>query len=189
MRYNRSERREQSPAICGSIAVFMYQQRRWSIPLLVVTLVVAADQASKAWVVQNLGPEPLLRRIGLVGDWFNIMYSHNTGIAFSLLQGMPEVLTVLSLVISGAAIYFYWTRLPSTRLLPQLIIGLIVGGGLGNVIDRARLGYVVDFIQVGWWPVFNLADSAICTGAALLMLLFLREEMAQRDDTQRTVSA
>jgi signal peptidase II len=169
--------------------VFTYQQRRWSVPLMVVAFVVTADQLSKWWVVQNLGPEILTRRIPVIGDWFNIIYTHNTGMAFSMLQNSPELLTATSILITTGAIYFYWTRLPSTRPLAQIVIGLIVGGGLGNLIDRIRLGYVVDFIQVGWFPVFNLADSAISCGAALLMLLFLREEQMRRGDEQQAVSA
>ena len=169
--------------------MFNRQQRRWSVPLTLAVLTVAADQATKLWVVQTLGPQTMARKITLVDDWFNLVYSHNTGIAFSLLQGQTALLTLTSLLITVGVIYFYWTRLPILRLLPQLISGLIVGGALGNIIDRARLGYVVDFIQVGWWPIFNLADSAICTGAALLMLLFMRDEMTQRGDTQRAVSA
>lgn len=168
--------------------MFNRQQRRWSVPLTLATLTIAADQATKFWVVQTLGPQTMARKITLVGDWFNLVYWHNTGIAFSLLQGQTALLTFTSLLITAGVIYFYWTRLPVLRLLPQLISGLIVGGALGNIIDRARLGYVVDFIQVGWWPIFNLADSAICTGAALLMLLFLRDELTQRGDTQRAVS-
>jgi signal peptidase II len=169
--------------------VFNRQQRRWSVPLTLATLTIAADQASKFWVVQTLGPEILTNKISLVGDWLNIVYSHNTGIAFSLLQGQTNWLALSSLLITAGAIYFYWRHLPNLHLLPQLIIGLIVGGGLGNLIDRVRLGYVVDFIQVGWFPIFNLADSAVCTGAGLLMLLFLRDELTQRDDTQQALSA
>jgi signal peptidase II len=169
--------------------VFTAQQRRWSVPLLIVVTVLVADQLSKWWVVQSLGPTILTRRIPLIGDWFNIIYTHNTGMAFSMLQNSPHLLTVTSLLITAGAIYFYWTRLPNRRILAQIVIGLIVGGGLGNLIDRVRLGYVIDFIQVGWFPVFNLADSAISCGAALLMLLFLRDETARRGDEQRVVSA
>lgn len=169
--------------------MFKRYQRPWSIPLTLVALLVVADQVSKYWVVQTLGPEIMQKRIALIGDWVNIVYSHNTGIAFSLFQGMSQILTITSLLVTVGAVYFYWTRLPRSQFLPQLIIGLIVGGALGNIIDRVRLGYVVDFIQVGWWPVFNLADSLICVGAALLMLLFLRDELTRQHDNQQVVSA
>jgi signal peptidase II len=67
-------------------------------------------------------------------------------------------------------------------------MGLILGGALGNVIDRIRLGYVVDFIQVGWFPIFNLADSAITVGAALLMLQYALDEIALRRVRQAMMS-
>jgi signal peptidase II len=80
----------------------------------------------------------------------------------------------VALLISAGAIYIYAQHLPNRRLIVQVSIGLIEGGALGNVIDRLRLGYVVDFIQVGWWPVFNLADSAISVGAVMLAVYLLR---------------
>ncbi|MEI8308865.1 MAG: signal peptidase II [Chloroflexales bacterium] len=164
------------------------QHGRWAVPAAITALVIAADQVSKAWIVQNLGPETMTRSITVVGDAAHIVYSHNTGVAFSLFQGMPQLLTVAGLMIVAGAIYFYATQLPNRRVSVQVILGLIMGGAFGNLIDRVRLGYVVDFIQVGWFPVFNLADSAITVGAALLMLQFLREEITQRREDQPVIS-
>jgi signal peptidase II len=164
------------------------QHGRWAVPGAIATLVIAADQASKAWIVQNLGPETMTRSVPVIGDTARIVYSHNTGVAFSLLQGMPQLLTFTSLAIVAGAIYFYATQLPNRRPTVQVILGLILGGAFGNLIDRVRLGYVVDFIQVGWFPVFNLADSAITVGAALLMLQFLLAEIVQRREDRRVVS-
>lgn len=144
------------------------------------TVAVVLDQLSKLWVVRTLGPETMTNFIPLVGSSVRIAYSHNTGVAFSLFQGHPELLTVTALLIVAGAIYFYLTQMPNRRLLVQLIMGLILGGAFGNIIDRVRLGYVVDFIQVGWFPIFNLADSFISIGAVLLMVQFLRDELGQR---------
>jgi signal peptidase II len=156
------------------------KHRIWAIPALVGSLVILADQISKAWIAQSLGPETMVRFISVIGDTARLAYSHNTGVAFSLFQDMPQLLTFTSLAIVAGAIYFYITQLPNRHLFVQIILGLILGGALGNVVDRVRLGYVVDFIQVGWFPIFNLADSAITVGAALLMLQFLLEEIAHR---------
>lgn len=123
--------------------------------------------------------------VPIIGDTVRIAYSHNTGVAFSLFQGMSGVLTIMALLIVAGAIYFYATQLPNHRRIIQVIMGMILGGAFGNIIDRVRLGYVVDFIQVGWFPIFNLADSAITVGAALLMLQFIREEIAQRESGDR----
>lgn len=162
--------------------------KRWLVPALVAALIIALDQASKLWVVRTLGPATMTNFIPLLGDDLRIAYSHNTGVAFSQLQGMPVLVTAMGLVIVGGAIYFYITQLPNHRPLTQIIFGLIMGGAFGNIIDRVRLGYVVDFIQVGWFPIFNLADSAISVGAALLMVQFLRDEISQRRDGQAVAS-
>jgi signal peptidase II len=160
----------------------MNNTRVWAVPASVAAVVITLDQLSKLWVVAALGPETMTNFIPLLGDTVRIAYSHNTGIAFSLLQGHPELLTLSALAIVAGAVYFYLTQLPNRRTLVQVIIGLILGGAFGNLIDRVRLGYVVDFVQVGWFPIFNLADSAITVGAALLMLQFLRDELAQRQN-------
>lgn len=152
----------------------------WAVPLGTAALIVLLDQLSKAWVVATLGPETMTTFIPVIGDTVRIAYHHNTGVAFSMFQGYPELLTLAAVLIISGAIYFYATQLPHQRRSIQLIMGLIMGGAFGNLIDRIRLGYVVDFIQIGWFPIFNVADSAITVGAALLMLQFVLDELAQR---------
>jgi signal peptidase II len=166
--------------------VFTAQQRRWLVPLLVGSTVLLLDQASKIWIRATLGPQPLQGAIPLVGDWSNLIYSRNTGVAFGLFQNMSPLFLVLSILISLGAIYVYIVYLPNLQFGVQLSMGLIIGGALGNVFDRIRLGYVVDFIQIGWWPVFNVADSAITVGAIILALylLFTTEEPPPDPDPQ-----
>lgn len=168
----------------GGCVVQMSVRRVWAVPAAVAVVTVVLDQLTKLWVVRTLGPETMTNFIPILGDTVRIAYSHNTGVAFSLFQGHPELLTISALLIVAGAIYFYSTQLPNQRGLVQVIMGLILGGAFGNIIDRMRLGYVVDFIQVGWFPIFNIADSAISVGAALLMLQFLLDEFAQRRDSQ-----
>jgi signal peptidase II len=167
--------------------VFYQLRRLWLVPLLLSMVILGLDQASKYWIIQTLGPQPLTDAIPLIGDWFRFIYSRNTGVAFSLFQNIPQFLTIVALGITAGVIYAYARHMPNRSPLIQVSVGLIVGGALGNVIDRLRLGYVVDFIQVGWWPVFNIADSAICVGAALLLLGMSRIEAAQRRREQVTV--
>lgn len=167
--------------------MFWVQYRRWLVPLVVGALVILVDQVTKVWIVQNLGPVQMLESITIVDDWFLLVYSHNTGVAFSLFQGMSPVLTVVALLIVTGALYAYVSYLPNYLGSVQVSMGLIIGGAFGNIIDRVRLGYVVDFIQVGWWPIFNVADSAITVGAVMLgfFLLFYDEPDAEpepRDD-------
>lgn len=168
----------------GEQKVFHRLRSLWLLPLALTLSILVLDQVSKLWIVQALGPQPLMSAIPLVGDWFRLVYSHNTGVAFSLFQNIPQFLTIVALLITGGVVYVYTRHMPNHSPLVQVSVGLIIGGALGNVVDRLRLGYVIDFIQVGWWPVFNVADSAICVGAALLLLGLARSEVAQHQQEQ-----
>jgi signal peptidase II len=154
--------------------------RRWLVPAAIGAAVLAADQLAKGWAATALGPQPGDRTIPLIGDWLNLVYGQNTGVAFGMFQNMPQLFTVTSILITAGAVYAYVAHLPNRVLWVQVASGLILGGAVGNIIDRLRHGYVVDFIQVGWWPVFNLADSAISVGVTMLAgyLIFVGDEPA-----------
>jgi signal peptidase II len=118
----------------------------------------------------------------LLGPWLALTYVRNDGIAFGLFQGIPQLFTITSLLIVAGAIYFYLRHLPEhDRWLP-VMLGLIIGGAIGNVIDRLRFGYVVDFIKTlgGRFPVFNVADSAVVIGICLMTIHMLLTD-APRD--------
>jgi len=146
----------------------------FSIWLVVSSLVIAFDQLTKWAIVKWV---PLYSKIPL-NSFLNITHQENTGAAFSFLANAGGwqrwFFIVLAVSVSGVIVAWLW-RL---RLLGQRVLSaglaLVLGGAIGNVIDRIRLGYVVDFIQVliaGWpFPSFNVADSAITVGAALLII-------------------
>ncbi|MGQ3890566.1 signal peptidase II [Legionella sp. CNM-4043-24] len=142
---------------------------------LVSLLVLLADQASKYWASANLEPYHPKALMPML----NFTLAFNTGAAFSFLNGAGGwhrwFFAVFSLVMSVVLSVWLW-RLPSRDRLQCLAVSLILGGALGNLYDRARYGFVVDFIDVYYknhhWPVFNLADSAICIGAFFLLLDF-----------------
>ncbi|MFV9505828.1 MAG: signal peptidase II [Oscillochloridaceae bacterium umkhey_bin13] len=150
----------------------------WRIPIILGLIVYVADQWTKAWAVATLGPEPFQRTLIVVDDWLRLIYTRNDGVAFGLFQGMPILFTTTSILITIGAIYAYGRYLPHQVRLVQIAMGLVLGGAFGNITDRLRLSYVVDFISVGWWPVFNVADSAITTGVTLLAayLIFVGDE-------------
>ncbi len=154
--------------------------QRWLVPTTLGLVVLVTDQITKLRVFATLGPHPYSKLIWLAGDWLSLVYAQNTGVAFGLFQNMPLLFTATSILITTAAVYAYVYHLPNNRPWIQGTMGLIVGGALGNILDRLRLGYVVDFISVGWWPVFNLADSAITVGVTLLAvyLIFVGDEAA-----------
>lgn len=147
-----------------------------ALALLTAILVLLLDQWTKAWVVSNLS---VGSRISLVGDYLTLYYIQNNGAAFSLLAN-SIVLVVLIVVAVGVVAYLYLRMLNTGALGYKLIFGLIIGGALGNLIDRARhSGYVVDFIsfripQIGFdFAVFNVADAAISVGVFLLFVTLL----------------
>jgi signal peptidase II len=146
--------------------------------------VILVDQLSKAWMVHHFS---LFDRVHVL-PVLDIILTYNTGAAFSFLakaSGWQRwVFVLLALLVSGTLIA--WMRRLSAAAQPLLAAGLalIVGGALGNMLDRLMIGRVVDFIHVHWghayFPAFNVADSAITIGAALLILDAWRETRAQR---------
>lgn len=158
--------------------------RRWfSDPLLLTILVVAfaADQISKTLIVRNLRLSESWPEEG----FFRLTYARNTGTAFGLFQDQAMILTIVSFVAVAAIIYFY--RNAMTSPLMRAALGLQLGGAFGNLLDRVRLGYVVDFIDVGPWPIFNLADSSIVVGIAILAWHFaFRHEPASPAPAEAT---
>jgi len=152
--------------------------------LLVVAAVVVLDQLAKAVVVRTIG---LHDYVPLVDGLLSLSHVRNHGAAFGLLSdwNLPYqslLLSVLSLLALGA-IAAYFVRLPEAARLPRLALALVLGGAIGNVVDRLRLGYVVDFVHVYWreyqWPDFNVADSAITIGVALLVIDILSSPEAE----------
>ena len=136
---------------------------------------ILIDQTVKLLVHENM---VLNTEFSVFGDWFRIHYILNSGMAFGLLSAhsipyKPILVTLLS-IVALAAVAIYAVRTPAHERLSHFGLAFILGGAAGNIIDRIRLGYVVDFLDVFFrgnhWPAFNVADAAICTGVGLLLL-------------------
>jgi len=148
-------------------------------------IVLAADQLTKAWATASLKP---VVYIEVVPGLFRLSYATNRGVAFSLFADSQfDIRWVLSAVslIAALCVFSYFRRVPADKSWLNVSLALLMAGIIGNMIDRVRLGEVVDFIELHWrdlysWPTFNIADSAICVGAVLLALEMLREEKAAR---------
>lgn len=136
---------------------------------------IAIDQMTKALAVAALGRDADSHRFELFGSFLAFEYIENTGAAFGVLEGRGVVLTLIAGAIVAALV---WTYARAGRSSPVLAasLGLLVGGALGNIIDRVRLGYVVDFVAVGVWPKFNVADSAVTIGVLMLAWTMARDE-------------
>jgi signal peptidase II len=150
-------------------------QRDW-ILFATIAAVFAADQLTKFAIKGTLRLGESWPAEGLI----RITHGSNTGTAFGLLPNQTLFLIFASIIAIGFLIYFYRAyALP--RPILRLAIGLQLGGAFGNLFDRVAYGAVTDFIDVGWWPIFNIADSSICVGMATLVIVLLlfdsRKEM------------
>ncbi len=155
--------------------------RKLSILLPILVGGLALDQVTKVLVMHKL---PLGSQAPLIPDILNLVHIHNKGAAFGLLSGWSTQFAWLFFVLTTALVllvlgYMLW-RLPDDHWPATLGYSLVLTGALGNLIDRVRLGKVVDFIDVYWgryhWPAFNVAHSLVCLGAAVLVWVIIREE-------------
>jgi signal peptidase II len=149
---------------------------RWVFLVLVTASIILFDQLTKAYVVAHLALHESWMPIDFIEPYFRFTHIHNTGAAFGMFPDSGLAFFFIALIVSSIILYYY-RKLPKNVWLIRLALGLQLGGALGNnVIDRARQGYVVDFLNFEWWPVFNVADSCIVVGVALLAFEMLREE-------------
>jgi signal peptidase II len=153
----------------------MQHDKKWWLFGLLVGLVLMLDQSSKLYVHTTF---TLHESRPVITDFFHLTYVRNPGAAFGLLaRQQPAFLRFFFPVVTGLAVVallLYFARVPAHRPLTLWGICFIVGGAVGNGIDRLWLGQVIDFLDFYWqmyhWPAFNLADSAICLGVGLLLL-------------------
>lgn len=141
--------------------------RKGLTPFIIAASVVIIDQVTKAIAVTKLASAGSLPAIGTIASFTLVK---NTGAAFGLFRYQTTVFVIIS-VIAIAFTIFYLAKKKPALYLP---FALILGGAAGNLVDRLRFGYVVDFIDVHFWPVFNVADSCITIGAILLFVIILK---------------
>ena len=158
--------------------------RMWFADWLLILAAAAAfslDQLSKYIVRSNFS----LGEAWPANSFISLKYTTNSGSAFGLFQDQTTLLIVASVFAVGFLVYFYKTHARPRKLL-RLAIGLQLGGAIGNLLDRIRDGTVVDFIDVGPWPTFNIADSSIVVGMAILVgLLTLWNDKAEEEPAAR----
>jgi signal peptidase II len=143
--------------------------------LILPLFIVAFDQATKWLVIQRL---PLYEDVPLISGLLSLQHVRNSGAVFGFLSGssIPGKAYILALMsaIALAALTYYARTIPREERLPRFALSLVIGGAIGNLIDRVRFGYVVDFVKMYWeshvWPNYNVADSAISIGLVLLVL-------------------
>jgi signal peptidase II len=146
------------------------QLSRYAVLGVTAGAVIVLDQVTKELAMSGLADGP----VDLLGGTLTLRLAFNSGGAFGLLQGLPGFFLIATLVVV-VAILLWVRRIEDYRWMVPL--GMVLGGGLGNVLDRVVRdtgGRVVDFIDLHWWPVFNLADASIVIGVAVILLLSAR---------------
>jgi len=151
--------------------------------LLLALTVLVLDQLSKLWALNELATS----RIDIIPGFFEFVLVQNFGVAFGMLNevgsGWKDYFLITVAIVAVLVLTYMLYR--CQRILEAITFSLVIGGAIGNVIDRIRLGWVVDFIHVHWhdlsWPVFNIADSAISVGICLILLDNLRRDDKRTD--------
>lgn len=133
------------------------------------------DQASKFLVLQNIPQGDSWSLFPTLSRIFRFTFITNTGAAFGMFPQWGGIFMVIAIVVIGAIVLFYH-YLPVENIWIRFSLGLQLGGAMGNLIDRLMHGYVVDFVDIGFWPIFNLADLSIVTGVTILAYFLWDEE-------------
>jgi signal peptidase II len=148
---------------------------QWLSLAAIALAAIAADQLTKHIVTGHLQLDEAVHVVGPL----SIRHVRNSGIAFGLFASATPIVIVLT-GIAVAWMLLYFARSGSRHPVLPVALGLVIGGSLSNLIDRVRLGYVTDFLDLRWWPAFNLADSFIVIGVAILLLALVAAEREPR---------
>ena len=151
---------------------------------LIAGTIIFLDQATKYVVRSNLAIGEVYRPDLWITEFARIVHWQNTGAAFGMFQSLGKVFMVLSMVVSAAIIYYY-PQVPREDRLIRLSMAMLLGGALGNLIDRLYQGYVTDFISFAEFPVFNIADACISLGVVVLFIgMWLQEREKKKLEEQ-----
>ena len=152
--------------------------------LMIAAAVIVVDQITKVLVRQNLALGESWAPISAIGDFFRFLYWQNRGAAFGTLQNAGPILAVVRIAIAIFIIVFYQKAEIKDTLMKVSLI-LMLGGAIGNLIDQFTLGFVTDFIAVGRFPIFNIADSAVTIGVGLMLLdMIIKEKNGSKTDPE-----
>lgn len=154
-----------------------------AVLVIVAAIVWVIDQATKALVVRNLELGEVWAPFPSLAQFFTFTHTTNTGAAFGLFPDAGWFFVVVAIIVVSGILIFY-RHLPTDRWLVRVSLGLQLGGALGNLTDRLTRGAVVDFFDFKVWPVFNIADSSIVVGVAILAYYLIREDMEPRPGGQ-----
>ncbi len=166
-------------------------RKAW-IVLLVAAIIIVLDQWTKTWVRTNIPEYTAIIPIPAFGEYLAFEHVFNYGAAFGMLQGLGGPLIIIAVIVV-VAMLFYIRYLPADQWLVRVLLGLQLGGAIGNVLDRINQGYVTDFVKVGipgvyYWPNFNVADSSIVVGVIGLGIYILWSDLKKKEPQEEPVA-
>ncbi len=159
--------------------------RNYLVLFVSAAAIVAIDQVSKAYVRSHLAMGQMWAPWDWILPYARVVRVSNTGVAFGMFQGIQPILAVLALAVAAAIIYYY-PRIPAGDWILRLALTLQLGGALGNLVDRITIGHVTDFISIGTFAVFNVADSSITIGVLVLVLGVWLQDHQNKDSDAGT---
>jgi signal peptidase II len=158
--------------------------KQYGLLVLIVTIILVLDQVTKGIVRANIPYGGVWMPLEWLRPYLKFVYIHNTGAAFGLFQNGGLVFGIMAVLVSAFIVY-YFPQIPQDETLMRVALAMQMSGALGNLIDRIRFGQVTDFVSVGNFPVFNVADSSITIGVGLLILaMWLAERKEKRQQIE-----
>lgn len=162
-------------------------RRAWVV-LVVAGIIITLDQLTKEWVRTNIPKYGSMIPIPALGEYFVFEHVDNYGAAFGILQNQGMLFVVIAVVVA-IAILFYVRYLPTEHSFVRILLGLQLGGAVGNLIDRLNQGFVTDFVKMGvpgvyYWPNYNIADSSIVVGVIALGIYIMVDDVRKQRQQQ-----
>jgi signal peptidase II len=162
-------------------------QRAWLV-LLVASIIITLDQLTKEWVRDNIPKFSSMIPIPALGEYFVFEHVDNYGAAFGILQNQGSLFIVIAVVVA-IAILVYARYLPIDQTFVRFLLGLQLGGAVGNLLDRINQGFVTDFVKMGipgvyYWPNYNIADSSIVIGVIALGIYIIMDDIRKQRQEQ-----
>lgn len=155
--------------------------RAYGLMLVLATVIIALDQFTKSLVRSNLEFGEIWAPWNWILPYARIIHIQNTGAAFGLFKGANTIFMILAVVVAGAIIY-YFPSVSRKDWVIRVALSMQLAGALGNLVDRINVGHVTDFVSVGTFPVFNVADSSITVGVGVLLIgMWLQEKREKRE--------
>ena len=162
-------------------------RRAWVV-LVVAGIIITLDQLTKEWVRMNIPKYGSMIPIPALGEYFVFEHVDNYGAAFGILQNQGMLFVVIAVVVA-IAILVYVRYLPTEHNFVRILLGLQLGGAVGNLVDRINQGFVTDFVKMGipgvyYWPNYNIADSSIVVGVIALGIYIMVDDVRKQRQQQ-----